>query len=117
MRFQDFELCMTSTPIGYPTTQLRRTVYDSSNITQVRFGLSLGMMVEQNAQPVRAATGMMQQRIRSSETAYSNEYAFAPFPKSKCGFRFARSKMVCAKTEFAQANQLPRQLLANTQHK
>jgi hypothetical protein len=59
---------------------------------------------------------MMQQRIRSSETAYSNEYAFAPFPNSRCGFRFARSKMVCAKTEFAQANQLPRQLLANTKH-
>jgi hypothetical protein len=50
------------------------------------------------------------------ETLHSNEYALAPFPKSKCGFRFARSKMVCAKTELAHANQLPRRSLAPTQH-
>lgn len=33
-------------------------------------------------------------------------YGSAPGPKTKCGFRFAKSKIVTAKTPFAQANQL-----------
>lgn len=32
---------------------------------------------------------------------------FPASPNSKCGFRCARSKIVCAKTEFAHANQEP----------
>jgi len=34
-------------------------------------------------------------------------YGSAPVPNNKCGFRSARSRIVCANTELAHANQLP----------
>jgi hypothetical protein len=39
-------------------------------------------------------------------------YASAPLPNSKCGFLCARSRIVCAYTEFAHANQLRVYVLA-----
>lgn len=46
---------------------------------------------------------------------HSTTYGFASLPNIRCGFRSARSKIVCAKTLFAHANQLPAAFVSNNE--
>lgn len=46
-------------------------------------------------------------RFRNKFSFHSKTYGFAPSPNKRYGLRCAMLMIVCANTEFAQANQLP----------
>lgn len=68
--------------------------------------LSAKLCVSDSTTPDHCDTYCAYIRIPKSTTTLYKVYASAPLPNSKCGFLCAKSKIVCAKTEFAHANQL-----------